>query len=46
MALPSTVPALHPTVDAVTRRIRERSAATRGDYLAQVEAAIQRKPGD
>jgi phosphogluconate dehydratase len=29
----------------VTRRIRERSAPTRSAYLAQVEAAIQRKPG-
>ena len=37
--------ALHPTVQAVTRRIRERSAPTRSAYLAQVDAAIQRKPG-
>jgi phosphogluconate dehydratase len=45
MATPSTVPALHPSVEAVTRRIRERSAPSRSAYLAQVEAAIQRKPG-
>jgi len=41
---PST-PALHPAVDAVTRRIAERSAPTRSAYLAQVESAVQRKPG-
>jgi phosphogluconate dehydratase len=29
----------------VTRRIRERSGPTRSAYLAQVEVAIQRKPG-
>jgi phosphogluconate dehydratase len=29
----------------VTRRIQERSAPTRSAYLAQVDAAIQRKPG-
>ncbi len=45
MATSSTVPALHPTVEAVTRRITERSAPTRGAYLAQLEVAIQRKPG-
>ena len=45
MATPSTVPALHPTVQAVTRRIRERSAPTRSAYLEQVEAAANRKPG-
>ena len=36
---------LHPTLDALTQRIRERSAATRSAYLAQVEAMAQRKPG-
>ena len=45
MATTSSVPALHPTVEAVTRRIRERSDPTRSAYLAQVEVAIQRKPG-
>ena len=45
MATPSSVPTLHPTVEAVTRRIRERSGPTRNAYLAQVDAAIQRKPG-
>jgi len=41
----TSTPALHPAVEAVTRRITERSAPTRGAYLAQVEAAAQRKPG-
>ena len=36
---------LHPTVHAVTQRIIARSAPTRGAYLAQVDAASQRKPG-
>jgi phosphogluconate dehydratase len=45
MATTHPAPALHPAVEAVTRRIRERSAPTRGAYLAQLEAAIQRKPG-
>lgn len=36
---------LHPVIDAVTRRIQERSALTRGAYLAQLEAAANRKPG-
>ena len=45
MATTSSVPILHPTVEAVTRRIRERSGPTRSAYLAQVEVAIQRKPG-
>ena len=43
-ATPNTAP-LHATVAAVTRRIQERSAATRAAYLAQVNAAAQRKPG-
>ena len=38
-------PALHPVVEAVTRRIRERSASTRAAYLAQLELAADRKPG-
>ncbi|MES2949690.1 MAG: phosphogluconate dehydratase [Pseudomonadota bacterium] len=36
---------VHPVVLAVTNRIRTRSAATRSAYLAQVDAASQRKPG-
>jgi len=45
MATPPTVTALHPAVQAVTRRIRERSAPTRSAYLEQLTAATQRKPG-
>ena len=42
----STAPnALHPTVVAVTRRIVERSGPTRSAYLAQLDAAANRKPG-
>ena len=37
--------ALHPVVEAVTRRIRERSVVTRTAYLAQVEQMANRKPG-
>jgi phosphogluconate dehydratase len=36
---------LHPVVEAVTRRIVERSAATRSAYLAQVAHMANRKPG-
>ncbi len=36
---------LHPVVDAITRRIAKRSAHTRSAYLAQIDAASQRKPG-
>ncbi|HEY0858313.1 MAG TPA: phosphogluconate dehydratase [Albitalea sp.] len=36
---------MNPTVSAVTRRIRERSAQTREAYLAQVEQAIDRPRG-
>jgi phosphogluconate dehydratase len=36
---------LHPTVAAVTGRIRERSAATRTAYLARLEAAAGRDRG-
>ena len=45
MATPQNPPALHPAVQAVTRRIQERSAATRAAYLAQLEAMAGRKPG-
>jgi phosphogluconate dehydratase len=38
-------PVLHPSVAAVTHRIRERSAATRTAYLARLDAAAQRPPG-
>ena len=31
--------ALHPTIDAVTRRITERSRETRSDYLRRMDAA-------
>lgn len=40
-----SLPKLHPVVDAVTRRIQERSASSRGVYLAQLDAAANRKPG-
>jgi phosphogluconate dehydratase len=36
---------LHPTIEKVTQRIRERSAPTRSAYLAQVKAASQRDRG-
>ena len=36
---------LHPVVEAVTRRIRERSAPTRSKYLAQLDVAANRPPG-
>ncbi len=36
---------VHPVVLAVTRRIAERSAPTRGAYLERLDAAAQRKPG-
>jgi phosphogluconate dehydratase len=42
--MPHFVP-VHPVVLAVTRRIVERSAITRGAYLAQLDAAANRKPG-
>ncbi len=42
----ATSPAtLHPAVEAVTRRIRERSAPSRAAYLAQLDAMASRKPG-
>jgi phosphogluconate dehydratase len=37
--------ALHPVVEAVTHRIRERSAPTRSKYLEQLEVAANRQPG-
>lgn len=36
---------MNPTVTAVTRRIRERSAATRERYLARVDQAVDRPRG-
>ncbi|MDD0814663.1 phosphogluconate dehydratase [Curvibacter sp. HBC28] len=36
---------LHPTVDAVTRRIRERSGPTRSAYLQQIDQAARRTRG-
>jgi phosphogluconate dehydratase len=36
---------LHPTIEAVTQRICERSVATRSAYLAQVKAAASRDRG-
>lgn len=42
--LPTTMK-LHAVIDAVTRRITQRSAATRSAYLAQVQAMAQRAPG-
>ncbi|OYQ42995.1 phosphogluconate dehydratase [Rhodoferax sp. TH121] len=41
----SSPAALHPVVEAVTRRIVERSATSRAAYLAQMELAANRKPG-
>jgi phosphogluconate dehydratase len=43
-ASPAT-PALHPVVEAVTRRIAERSAATRSAYLARLDRLAGRAPG-
>ena len=40
-----TIAPLHPIVRSVTERIRQRSAASRGDYLARLDAAAARKPG-
>ena len=36
---------IHPIVDQVTRRIRERSADSRTAYLEQVDAMAARPPG-
>jgi phosphogluconate dehydratase len=41
----SAAAALHPVVEAVTRRIVERSAPTRGAYLAHIDQMAERKPG-
>ena len=38
------MPKLNSTVDSVTAAIRERSAATRADYLHRVDAAIENGP--
>ena len=38
-------PAIHPVLDAVTRRIQLRSAPTRTAYLAQLDAMARRAPG-
>ena len=35
---------LHPVVARVTERIRQRSAQTRADYLARIDAARERQP--
>ena len=45
MATPHPSPSLHPAVQAVTKRIRERSGPSRSAYLAQLDAAAARKPG-
>ena len=45
MATHPTGASLHPTIEAVTRRIAQRSAPTRSAYLAQIQAAGMRKPG-
>jgi phosphogluconate dehydratase len=39
------VPALHPVVETVTRRIVERSMPTRSAYLAHIDQMADRKPG-
>ena len=36
---------LHPVLDAVTQRIRERSGPTRSAYLSRIEAAASRDRG-
>ena len=41
----SNTPQLHPVVDAVTRRIIERSAPTRSVYLDQITKMADRAPG-
>ena len=41
----TTSPALHPVVRAVTQRIAERSAASRGAYLARIDRLVGRPPG-
>jgi phosphogluconate dehydratase len=45
-ATPSGIPMkLHPVLEAVTQRIRERSAATRSAYLRRIDAAAARDRG-
>ncbi len=41
MAESPSTRAMHPAVEAVTRRIEERSAGSRGDYLARIRAAAR-----
>jgi phosphogluconate dehydratase len=36
---------LHPTLEAITRRIQDRSAATRAAFLERLDAAANRRPG-
>jgi phosphogluconate dehydratase len=40
----ATDKAIHPVVADVTRRLAERSARTRADYLARIDAAAERGP--
>ena len=35
---------LHPKIELVTARIRDRSAKTRGDYMARLDAAVAKGP--
>ncbi|WP_308196475.1 phosphogluconate dehydratase [Cryobacterium zhongshanensis] len=42
--LPVTTAVIHPVVEAVTRRIIERSAGTRARYLARIDAAAEQGP--
>ena len=35
---------LHPVIEAVTERIRQRSAGSRADYLARIAAAREQGP--
>ncbi len=45
MVTPSRPAPLHPTLTRVTRRIAERSAATRQAYLARIDRLVGRPPG-
>lgn len=42
---PSKPPALHPVLAHVTRRVAQRSAATRSAYLARIDRLVNRPPG-
>ncbi|MDY7558117.1 dihydroxy-acid dehydratase [Cryobacterium sp. 10C3] len=42
--LPVTTAVIHPVVDAVTRRVIERSAQSRARYLARIDAAAEQGP--